>query len=205
MIESNINGIFPTPIYISKLNRELTNKELSFIDKTKLDVYKNEGNTTSNDNYILNHKSFKNLKEDLDLRVQDYFDKIICPANNITPYITQSWLNYTETNQYHHKHTHPNSLVSGVFYINCHEEHDKIKFFNDRYQTIKPEIKEYNFWNSESWWFSVKTGDVILFPSSLTHMVETKQGDNTRISLAFNVFIKGTVGINKNLTELHLS
>ena len=36
-------------------------------------------------------------------------------------------------------------------------------------------------------------------------MVETKQGDNTRISLAFNVFIKGTVGNNKNLTELHLS
>ena len=48
----------------------------------------------------------------------------------------------------------------------------------------------------------MKTGDVILFPSSLTHMVETKQGDNTRISLAFNVFIKGTVGNNKNLTEL---
>ncbi len=38
MIESNINGIFPTPIYISKLNRNLTNKELSFIDKTKLIV-----------------------------------------------------------------------------------------------------------------------------------------------------------------------
>jgi uncharacterized protein (TIGR02466 family) len=205
MIESNINGIFPTPIYISKLNRELTNKELSFIDKTKLDVYKNEGNTTSNDNYILNHKAFKNLKEGLDLIIKDYFDKVISPANNIIPYITQSWLNYTETNQYHHKHAHPNSLVSGVFYINCHEEHDKIKFFNDNYKTIKLEVKDWNLWNSETWWFPVKTRDVILFPSSLTHMVETKEGDNTRISLAFNVFIKGTVGNNKNLTELHLS
>jgi uncharacterized protein (TIGR02466 family) len=204
MIESNINGIFPTPIYISKLNRELTNKELSFIDKTKLDVYKNEGNTTSNDNYILNKKEFKNLKEELDLRIKDYFDKVISPANNITPHITQSWLNYTETNQYHHKHTHPNSLVSGVFYINCHEEHDKIKFFNDNYKIIKLETKDWNIWNSQSWWFSVKTGDIILFPSSLTHMVETKQGDNTRISLAFNVFIKGTIGNNKNLTELVL-
>jgi uncharacterized protein (TIGR02466 family) len=203
-MEATINGIFPTPIYISKLNRELTNKELSFIDKTKLDVHKNEGNTTSNDNYILNHKSFKDLKTDLDLRVQDYFDKIICPANSITPYITQSWLNYTETNQYHHKHQHPNSLVSGVFYINCHEEYDKIKFFNDTYKSIRLEIKDWNIWNSETWWFSVKTGDIILFPSSLTHMVETKQGDNTRISLAFNVFIKGTVGNNKNLTELML-
>ena len=204
MIEANINGIFPTPIYISKLNRKLTNKELLFIDKNKLYSHNNEGNKTSNDNYILNHKYFKNLKTDLDLRIQDYFDKIISPANNITPYITQSWLNYTETNQFHHKHAHPNSLVSGVFYINCDDKFDKIKFFNDTYKTIKPEIKTWNIWNSESWWFSVKTGDVILFPSSLTHMVETKEGTNTRISLAFNVFIKGTVGNNKQLTELIL-
>ena len=204
MIEANINGIFPTPIYISKLNRELTNKELSFIDKTKYDCNKNEGNITSNDNYILNQKIFKDLKTDLYLRVQDYFDKIISTANNITPYITQSWLNYTETNQFHHKHTHPNSLVSGVFYINCDDKFDKIKFFKEDYKTIKPEIKDWNIWNSESWWFSVKTGDIILFPSSLTHMVETKEGTNTRISLAFNVFIKGTFGSNKNLTELIL-
>ena len=204
-MEANINGIFPTPIYISKLDRKLTPLELKFVDKNKKDFYKNDGNITSNNNYILNEKPFANIKKELDLRVQDYFDKVISPANNITPYITQSWLNYTETNQYHHKHAHPNSLVSGVFYINCHEEHDKIKFFNDNYKTIKLEIKDWNLYNSESWWFSVKTGDVILFPSSLTHMVETKQGDNTRISLAFNVFIKGTVGNNKNLTELHLS
>ena len=203
-MEANINGIFPTPIYISKLNRELTPLELKFVDKNKKDFYKNEGNITSNNNYILNEKPFANIKKELDLRVQDYFDKVISPANNITPYITQSWLNYTETNQYHHKHAHPNSLVSGVFYINCHEKHDKIKFFNDKYQTIKLEIKDWNMWNSESWWFSVKTGDVILFPSSLIHMVETKEGTNTRISLAFNVFIKGTVGVNKSLTELIL-
>jgi uncharacterized protein (TIGR02466 family) len=204
MINSTINGIFPTPIYITKLNRILSESELLFIDENKLDTYNNEGNTTSNNNYILNNKIFKELKKELDLRVQDYFDKIICPANNITPYITQSWLNYTETNQYHHKHEHPNSLISGVFYINSDEQNDKIKFFNDAYKTFKPDIKEYNIWNSQSWWFPVMTGDIILFPSSLTHMVETKQGTNTRISLAFNVFIKGTIGNNKNLTELVL-
>jgi len=203
-IESSINGIFSTPIYISKLNRELSLLELKFVEKNKKNVYKNTGNTTSNNNYILNEKQFVNIKKELDLRIKDYFDKIICPTNKITPYITQSWLNYTETNQYHHRHQHPNSLVSGVFYINCHEEHDKIKFFNDNYKTIRFEIKDWNIWNSETWWFSVKTGDVILFPSSLTHMVENKEGTNTRISLAFNVFIKGTVGNNKDLTELIL-
>jgi uncharacterized protein (TIGR02466 family) len=204
MIESTINGIFPTPVYISKLDRVLTPLELKFVDKNKKYSYKNDGNITSNNNYILNEKPFTNIKKELDKRVQDYFDKVLSITEAVTPFITQSWLNYTETNQYHHKHAHPNSIVSGVFYINCHEELDKIKFFNDNYKTIKPEIKDWNLYNSETWWFTVKTGDIILFPSSLIHMVETKEGNNTRISLAFNVFIKGTVGINKELTELIL-
>tara|TARA_R110000803_G_scaffold30124_3_gene68176 strand:+ start:2353 stop:2967 length:615 start_codon:yes stop_codon:yes gene_type:complete len=204
MIVSNIDGIFPTPVYFSKLDRDLTEKEMSLIQQEKLNAFNNEGNFSSVNNYILNHESFSLLKEELDLRVKDYFDKVILPANDITPYITQSWLNYTETNQYHHKHAHPNSLVSGVFYINCHEEHDKIKFFNDKYSTIKLEVKDWNLYNSETWWFPVKTGDIILFPSSLTHMVETKEGSNTRISLAFNVFIKGKIGNNFELTELIL-
>jgi uncharacterized protein (TIGR02466 family) len=200
-----IHSIFSTPIYISKLNRELTSQELKFIEENKKLFLKNEGNISSKNNYILNEKPFLNLKKELDLKVKNYFEKVISPSNNIIPYITQSWLNYTETNQYHHKHEHPNSLVSGVFYINCHEELDKIKFFKkDIYQTIKPEIKNWNVWNSEAWSFVVKTQDIIMFPSSLTHMVENKEGTNTRISLAFNVFIKGTVGDEKNLTKLVL-
>ena len=204
MIKSEINGIFPTPIYKSKLDRKLTSLELKFVKKNKKDFYKNYGNITSNNNYILNEKPFVNIKKELDLRIKDYFDKVISSANNITPYITQSWLNYTETNQYHHKHEHLNSLVSGVFYINCHEKLDKITFFNENYKLIKLEIKNWNLFNSESWWFPVKTGDIIMFPSSIKHMVETKKGDNTRISLAFNVFIKGTIGDNRTLTELFL-
>jgi len=203
-VQSDIMGIFPTPIYSSKLNRHLSKEELSFIDKTKLNVFLNEGNTTSNDKNILENEVFKNLKDDLYLRVKDYFDKVISSSNNITPYITQSWLNYTETNQFHHKHSHPNSLVSGVFYINCHEEYDRINFFNDNYKAIFLDVKSYNLYNSDAWRYPVKTGDIILFPSSLTHMVETKQGNNTRISLAFNVFVKGNIGNEKNLTYLKL-
>jgi uncharacterized protein (TIGR02466 family) len=204
LTNSTINGIFPTPIYFSKLNRELNLKELSFIEKIKLSCHKNQGNLVSDDNYILNQSVFKNLKKELNLRIKDYFEKIIVSSNDIKPYITQSWLNYTETNQYHHRHEHPNSLVSGVFYINCDDRFDKIKFFNNRYYIVRPQIKDWNLWNSDTWWFPVKTGDIIMFPSSLTHMVETKQGTNTRISLAFNVFIKGKIGNKKGLTELFL-
>jgi predicted 2-oxoglutarate/Fe(II)-dependent dioxygenase YbiX len=57
--------------------------------------------------------------------------------------------------------------------------------------------------NSESWWFEVGAGDLMLFPSSLTHMVETVQGDE-RVSLAFNTFPVGYVGEEESLTALHL-
>jgi uncharacterized protein (TIGR02466 family) len=201
-IISNVFGIFPTPIYMSKLDRTLTPLELKFVNKQKKNTFKNEGNIASNNHYILNEKPFANIKKEIDKRVQDYFYKVLSTTDAITPYITQSWLNYTETNQYHHKHSHPNSLVSGVFYINCHEKLDKIKFFKDGYQTIKPEIKDWHLWNSETWSFTVKTGDIIMFPSSLTHMVENKEGTNTRISLAFNVFIKGNLGNKQSSNEL---
>jgi hypothetical protein len=88
MIESTINGIFPTPIYMSKLDRTLTPLELKFVDKSKKDFYKNDGNITSNNNYILNEKPFTNIKKDLDLIVQDYFDKVISTTDAVTPYIT---------------------------------------------------------------------------------------------------------------------
>jgi len=204
-IKSTINNLFPTPIYTTKIDRGFTKQELQFIDNQKNKCNKNSGNINTKDNYILNRKEFKNIKKFLDTTCKDYLEKIISPKNNIELYITQSWLNYTEKNQYHHIHAHPNSVVSGVLYFDCNKENDQIKFTNPLgYQQIKPEIKDFNIWNSETWWFALETGQLVMFPSSTTHQVETKKGNNTRISLAFNTFYKGTIGSNNDLTELIL-
>jgi len=200
-----IQNLFPIPIYMNNLDRSFTKQELQFVEKQKNHCVKNTGNIHTKDNYILNRKEFKNIKKFLDIACKDYLEKIISPKNNIELYITQSWLNYTEENQYHHKHEHPNSIISGVLYFDCDKENDKILFTNPRgYQQIKPKVDKYNIWNSESWWFPLETGQLVMFPSSTTHQVETKKGTNTRISLAFNTFYKGTIGSNSSLTELIL-
>lgn len=204
MINSNINSIFPTPIYETSLNREFSQSEMLFINQTKNKTKRNFGNIITEDNYILENIELKSIKEYLDLVLQDYFKKIICCSEKTVPYITQSWINYTEENEFHHRHDHPQSLVSGVLYINADKDFDKIKFFKTNYEFFRPEIIEFNLFNSSSWWFEVKTGDIILFPSSLTHDVEMKKGDNTRISLAFNTFVKGSVGENDKISELIL-
>ena len=205
MVKTTIDNLFPTPIYRSNINRKFTKQELQFVNEQKKHCSKNVGNINTQDNYILNRKEFKNIKKFLDTACQDYLEKIISPKNNVKLYITQSWLNYTEENQYHHTHAHPNSIISGVLYFDCDKKNDKIKFTNPKmYQQLKPEIKNFNLWNSETWWFPLENGQLIMFPSSTIHQVETKKGTNTRISLAFNTFYKGILGLNSDLTELIL-
>ena len=195
--------LFPEPAYLSNLGRKLSKEEFEIITKYKKKTYENAGNITSLDTYVLENKSLKNLKKDLNKKVIDYFSEVVCTNDSIIPYITQSWINYTEANQFHHPHNHPNSYVSGVFYINTDKEVDKIKFFKeDSFKRIELECKKFNEFNATSWSCPVETGDVILFPSTLNHGVDKKKGTNTRISLSFNVFIKGKIGNKSSLTEL---
>ena len=200
-----IHQLFPEPLYFSKLERVLTQEELKILNEHKKKTKKNAGNSRTKDSYVLEHKALKNLKKDLQTKVMDYFDKVICTDNLITPYITQSWINYTKSNQFHHKHNHSNSLVSGIFYINADKNVDSVTFYNGRLDSrIKLDITKYNIFNSSSCTFPVETGNLLLFRSSLEHGVDKKKGNNIRSSLSFNIFIKGTVGNKEELTELIL-
>jgi uncharacterized protein (TIGR02466 family) len=205
IIEASIHPLFATPVYVTYLNRELSNIEKKFIQKNKNNSYNNQGNTTSKDSYVLNNKKLINIKKKLDKTIADYFNRVSGTTDKIKPYITQSWLNYTKENQYHHQHTHGNSLISGILYINADEKNDNIMFYDNKHsKTIMPTVKSYNIFNSLTWSFVVKTGDILLFPSNLGHSVQTKKGKNLRISLSFNVFVKGQLGVTKNLDELIL-
>ena len=207
MKEPVIHSIFPVPIYTTKMDRKFTKQELNFVKEQRKHCVKNQGNFNTKDNYILNRKEFKNIKKFLNKCCKNYLDKVICPKNNIELYITQSWLNYTDANQYHHQHQHPNSVISGVLYFDSDIKNDKILFTHPIvYRQISPDIDntKYNLWNSGTWFFPVETGNLFMFPSSTTHQVETKKGINTRISLAFNTFYKGSLGSNDELTELIL-
>ena len=200
-----INQLFPEPLYFSKLERALTKKELKTIDAYKAKTHKIEGSITSNDNYVLENKTLKNLKKDLNKKVINYFNEVVCTSNSIIPYITQSWISYTETNQFHHQHAHSNSYISGVFYIDAQKGVDSITFYKpNANETIRLNVAKYNPFNSASCLFPVETGNIFLFPSFLIHGVNKKKGTNTRTSLSFNVFIKGKIGDKSNLTELIL-
>ena len=121
-----ITELFPIPLYKKSLNRSFKKEELNFVKKTKNNIIVNRGNSFSKNTDILNEKLFTNLKKELDLMIKEYFYDMLNVSKHISPFITQSWLNFTEKNQHHHEHHHPNSIVSGVIYLNADEQKDKI-------------------------------------------------------------------------------
>jgi uncharacterized protein (TIGR02466 family) len=198
----NIHNLFPLPIGFFRLGRDLTKTELDYI--LGQDKYPNQGNITSSNRTILKDKELTDIRDFIEDAMLEYFKTVHDPKGDVALYVTQSWANYTEPGQYHHKHAHPNSFISGVFYPQADRSVDKIYFYKSGYERIKVAPQTWNHWNSESWWFEVGAGDLILFPSHLEHMVETKVGNETRVSIAFNTFLKGHIGVDESLTGLQL-
>ena len=189
-------------MYRNILSKGLTKEQISFIEKNKKDILKNESNAFTKNVAILEDKIFKDLKKELLLMLKEYYEIVLCCTNDIKPYITQSWLNYTEDNQYHHKHEHPNSIISGVVYLDAGKDTEEISFFRSRNSSFEFDSNQYNIYNSLSMGVPVQSGHVVMFPSEVTHMVRTKSRNHTRVSLAFNTFFKGKVGTPASLKQL---
>lgn len=202
-----LNAIFPTPIQQGNIGRPFTKEELDFVNHwgSEGNTHNNMGNITSNNRYVLDSPELKDLREYIQKSIDNYINTVYIPKKPVKMAITQSWLNYTQEGQYHHTHEHPNSFVSGCLYFDADKEHDKIFFHKKGYQQIKLPTENFQLYNSDSWFFPVNTGDSVIFPSSLTHQVETKRGTNRRVSLAFNTFPVGYIGEEESLTALHTS
>jgi uncharacterized protein (TIGR02466 family) len=197
-----VNNLFPTAVGLFELGRDLSKVEQKFL--FNLESHSNTGNSVSTNNYVLRDKKLSSLGSFFNDSLQEYIQTTISLKDEVSLKITQSWVNYTKKGQYHHKHAHPNSIISGVFFIQAVKDVDKIHFFNENYKQIRIYPKEFNVYNSESWWLPATTGTLYLFPSHLTHMVERVTTDDTRISMSFNTFYKGTIGDATALTALTL-
>tara|TARA_Y100001973_G_scaffold72831_1_gene106279 strand:+ start:43 stop:654 length:612 start_codon:yes stop_codon:yes gene_type:complete len=188
-----LDGMLPTPVYINFIDRNFTKDEIQFFADQSNKCLDRPGNRFTKNTYILNCPEMSGINEFVKKCVNDYVDKIIKPIDDINVYITQSWINYTDQNGFHPKHSHPNSYISGVLYLSADENKDKISFGKSEPEAIAVKRNLHKL-NSPGWWYNVRSGMMIMFPSSTIHEVKKVEGDHTRISLSFNTFIKGNLG-----------
>ena len=157
-------------------------------------------NRQSEDTFILDNPELKKIRTFIETKLNQFVSQIYGSDDRLV--ITQSWLNRNGKGESHHEHTHPNSMISGVWYPQIHEQLPPIEFRNRSQRDVVLSIQRYNTFNSQTFLLPIKRGELILFPSNLTHGVPPNQSDEERISLSFNTWPKGSLGDISSLTFL---
>ena len=199
--------LFPIPLMVYELGRALTKSEITFINSygTADKRGKNIGNTYSKDSHVLDHVELKQLHTDLTGILVDAFERMYSPTSPCAPYITQSWLNFTDRGQYHHEHIHPNSILSAVLYLRT-ANGDRIVFTKPAadLNILLIEPRAIDNLTAGSWCQEVKDNTVVVFPSKLPHHVPPVEYEGGRISLSLNTFVRGEVGARGDFNHLVL-
>lgn len=201
--------LFSTPVFMC--NRYSDTSEVHDTANEQLSTRQNiGGNLTSTETNVLELESYSTIRDRIMSGLDEYINNVLFIDPQHEFYITQSWLNFNPPGSSHHRHNHSNSLISGVYYIDTTPEdsitfvshHDSNTITNNA--TLQIDVSEYNITNSNIWTVPVKNNDIIFFPSTLLHEVSPNNSDKNRISLSFNVFVKGNLGTTITLNELNL-
>ena len=202
----SIQGLFPINILFDNFKSGLTEDQMDFVTNREwFHVRSMNPNLRSSATDILDSEQLLDLRKFIDDTISVYASKVM-GITNAEFYITQSWANRNPTGREHHIHNHPNSIISGVFYVKSKAETGAIRFHkaNEVNRTIHFSDIDFNNYNSPYADVYVENNDLILFPSTLSHSVNVNEDSEDRISIAFNTFVRGGLGSIDSLTKLEL-
>ena len=188
---TEILPLFSTPIYLTDTGIDSFDKEVDFLEK--IEYKRGVHNDLSKNTKLLESSELRNVKSLCELHLKTYIKTVLDCEQEI--YITNSWATKNSPGEHHHVHDHPNSIISGVIYLqvsdpeNVVEFHHKSALKNNFYFYYN--VREYNIFNSDTWFLPVKQGQILLFPSWLRHGVKPNKSDSDRFVIGFNTFVKG--------------
>jgi len=118
----------------------------------------------------------KNMKREyLDYFVKNNspdFGKSFCEFTHYSKLILRNiWFQVYEKGDFHTVHTHPNCNFSNVFYLQLENTQETIFMDGSNNEKIK---------------VSIETGDILTFPSFMTHGSPLNKNNKSKIVLAFN-------------------
>ena len=201
-------NVLPQTFYEFECDESLVNEVLTLAKEEQYTIQRYgdpASNSKSVNNLLHKEKRYSKLIDWINKCINEVKEDLKFQCEKFT--ITQCWLNSAEYGQNHHKHLHPNSFLSGIFYVN--DSDSNTIFFGDnswnhRKDVIKitpTENPDLEIIHEES---SVE-GKLILFPSNISHSVlPSCSFSNTRYTLSFNTFPSGKIGNMGFLAGLEL-
>jgi uncharacterized protein (TIGR02466 family) len=207
--QDELLSLFPTPVLIAQYPLPYE-KELEYIRNLECRRENKGGDNTnkihynrqSQNTFVLDEPELANVREWIKSKIYKFGREIMLSKDELV--ITQSWINKSGKGESHHEHVHPNSMISGVWYPVINEQLPPIQFRSRAQRDISLSNDKYNNFNSATFLLPMKMGELIIFPSNLTHSVPANQSDTERISLSFNTWVKGSLGDINSLTYLPL-
>jgi uncharacterized protein (TIGR02466 family) len=99
------------------------------------------------------------------------------------------WANVSGKHAYNNVHNHPNSLLSGVYYVKVEGDCGDLLIFDPRKQAsvVQPHFSERTLINASMQSIPPEVGTLIIFPSWLDHSVDQNLSDADRVSISFNI------------------
>ena len=189
--------MFPTVIY--KVNNVLSKKNLGNIKEILINSHnENPINKWQSESTLHKLDDFKSLTNSVIELGEHAFDDLKYGYEKFE--ITEMWANISKQGDDHPVHTHLNNLFSGVFYVKS-DGNANIRFLDPRpgANVLSPAIKEFNNENSNICSFPSIENTMLLFPAWLQHFVPINNSPHRRISISFNLMIRGLVGVQGNL------
>jgi uncharacterized protein (TIGR02466 family) len=185
-MENDILPLFSSPVYSTYIS--IT----TVPEFDKVEWILDDTRDYSKSNIILDNAHWNSIKQQILSNVNYYFYNVMMAKPNISIQITNSWVNRSNSGQLHVKHTHPNSILSGVLFFDYHES--GIVFFDSKYNQIEYAKSNFNVFNSRQWVVKPAPGLLLIWPSNVEHAVELIPGNSKiRFSLSFNTWVFGDI------------
>ena len=211
MKNKEILSLFATPLYANLIPPHLSTA-CNVFDNTEMLTQKpsrGEYGLHSKNTYIMDEPECAELKKYILGEVTDFAQNTLC--YDYPEYVfSQTWVSWKEPGQYHTAHTHPNSIISAVFFYGYGEEETPaIQFhkmdFQGTHQSImlkeKPDKRPSPFaWKSFE--VNFQPGLLLIFPSHFRHAVPPNKTQYTRKSVSMNIVPKDYIGDPNSLTQL---
>ena len=135
--------------------------------------------------------SFDNLIQIINQNVLEVATFLQWDLQKFSLKITTCWAIINRKLASNSVHNHPNSILSGVYYLKTPENCGGIFFSDPRpasQMIIQPSI-EFNLWNFPKITYKARAGTMLIFPSWLLHGVEMNMSDEDRVCISFNIGI----------------
>lgn len=197
---SNIQSLFKEPIYIKddvlKEQREALHETCKRIAQENL-PYSDKWNPgtafVSISKGIQPHKddkTFSVVTETMFECAKEFMQELGFADHQIKKlFVTRSWFNVSYKEDYLERHVHPQTLFSGVYYVETDVE-DKILFVRNAYEMMDRPANM-NEWTETIRYIDCKPGRFLMFKGDVMHGVN-KQLGGIRNVIVYNFAIKNT-------------